>query len=58
VERIVETIAEHLAIVSILLEGNVDATERLFVLHLARSKAVVEANVDRAIARMIRGALS
>lgn len=55
VERIVQTIEEHVAIVEGVLMGDVELAKVRFVAHLDRSVAVVEDRVNRAIVRMMTG---
>ncbi len=52
-DRVEETVRQHLAIIDMLVVGDIEAAEQLFVEHLAESLAVVEQRVAQAIARMI-----
>lgn len=55
VERLEQTIAEHLALVDAVLARDFVQAELRFVEHVENSMAVVEERVGRAIARMITG---
>lgn len=55
VERIVQTIDEHVAIVEAVLMGEIEVAQVRFVAHLDRSVAVVEDRVNSAIVRMLTG---
>lgn len=54
-ERIDATIAEHLELVGLVLDGDIVTAEARFVHHLAHSMAVVEQRVQTALARMLMG---
>ena len=55
VERIEQTIEEHLAVVEAVLDGDLVQAELVFTEHVERSIEVVAERVERAIARMITG---
>jgi DNA-binding GntR family transcriptional regulator len=52
-DRVQDTVAQHLGIVESVLVGDVAEAERRFVLHLDESAAVVEQRVTQAVARML-----
>lgn len=54
-ERIEDTIAEHLQIVTLVLDGQIERSELAFTAHLSKSVSVVEERVQEAIARMVSG---
>lgn len=53
IERVRQTVDEHIGIVESVLRGDVADAERRFMEHLEQSIAVVEERVGRAIARML-----
>jgi DNA-binding GntR family transcriptional regulator len=52
-DRVRDTIAEHLGIVEAVLLGDIEEAERRFVTHLEKSAEVVEHRVHQAISRML-----
>jgi DNA-binding GntR family transcriptional regulator len=52
-DRVQDTIAQHIGIVESVLCGDVADAERRFILHLDESAAVVEQRVIQAVARML-----
>jgi DNA-binding GntR family transcriptional regulator len=54
-DRVQDTIAQHIGIVEAVLLGDIDEAERRFVMHLEESAAVVEDRVTRTVARMVTG---
>jgi len=57
-QRITETIGDHVGIVEAVLDGDLADAERRFTQHLDGSVAVVEDRVNRAVARMVNRDLS
>jgi DNA-binding GntR family transcriptional regulator len=52
-DRVTETIAEHIGIADAVLAGTIDEAVGRFNAHLGRSMEVVEARVGQAVARML-----
>ncbi len=55
IDRVAQTIEEHLAILDAVLAGHMAIAQARFVVHLDRSISVVEERVSRAVARMLNG---